>query len=432
MPSRDNLRAAIEWALRGVMLAALATAIVTALQTLRDRPALRGHGGTLALRDQLSRWSTAESPDSVHVTMDSVPAADVRDWIAAMPAAGTAVTWDGPGIAPAAIVIDPVVDPARKVRVWIAAPAGMVTVGDSLGVIDSVSVRRQGSVLSLQQLDGVARMTSGATVATAARIDSVIVRPVLVLASAGWEAKFLVSALEEHGWKVDARLPIAKTGQVIQGPATVTIDTGRYAAVIALDSTAQPFAGQIERYVRSGGGFIAAGEAATGMLADLMPGSASFVRPSEPLATDTVRPRRTLALAPLGQLRRDAVVIETLDNAVAVAGRRIARGRVLQVGYAETWRWRLGGAGDPAGAHRRWWSAMVSSVAYAPRVPLASTAAESPAPLASLVGTLGPPSRPPGTGTDFLADPRVRALLFAVILGALLLETASRRLRGRP
>jgi hypothetical protein len=107
-------------------------------------------------------------------------------------------------------------------------------------------------------------------------------------------------------------------------------------------------------------------------------------------------------------------------------------GRVVQAGYRDSWRWRLEGA---PGAHRAWWSALASAVAYAPTalVPSTPTALSAdPAPYAGLVDAIGTPTPRAGGGAA-VPDPGVplaRWPLFLAILGLLLLEWASRRARG--
>lgn len=444
------------------MLVALVLGMVAAVMTLRERPAVHVRGGPAAVSSALSRWSTVENPARAHVTFDSMPTADVREWLAALPPAGTAVSWDGASLAPAAIALEPVVDPKRPLRVWVAAPQNDdVAVRDSVGLIDSVRARSGGALLTVADAEGVVRAVVRGTIASDVRRDSIVVRPVLVLGVASWEGKFIMASLEEHGWRVDARFALAPTGDVVQGvPAAVgeaRIDTSRYAAVIALDTSAVKYAGRIGEYVRRGGGFIASGGAAAlPAFASLLPASTSPTRPDSPFDIDSTRPRRALALAPLVRLTRDAVAMEMIDDRVAVAARRVGRGRVLQVGYLDTWRWRMGGlsgsgsadgrASEPVRDYRAWWSAMVSSVAYAPRIELAGSGARGEGtdatPLASLVGTLGvaTPLQAEGDRSqsfgaqmyETLSDPRLLTALFAVILGALLVETASRRLRGKP
>ena len=427
-------RSVIEWVLRILMIAAIAIAIWEAVHVLRDRPSARATGSPSALRAALARWSTVDAPGSAHVSFDSVPTPDIRDWIAALPSTGTRMTWEGATLRPAAVSVEPVVDPKRPARVWVAAPArSSLSIRDALGLVDSIALRSEGGVLSVRDLTGAVRASVGGTSASGLLRDSIVVKPVLVIGIASWEPKFIIASLEEHGWKTDAHIGLAPTGDVVQGPATVAIDTSRYSAVIALDTSAAKYAGAVAGFVRNGGGFIASGDAASlAAFAPLLPASVATALPEAPFEADSSRPRHALSLTPLVQLKSDAIAIESIDGRIAVAARRFGRGRVLQVGYVDTWRWRMGGFDDPVRKYSDWWSAMVSSVAYAPRSTLVTNVATDPTPLATLVGTLGVASPQPPVKASLANDPRLLVLLCAGILGALLLETGSRRLRGRP
>jgi hypothetical protein len=152
------------------------------------------------------------------------------------------------------------------------------------------------------------------------------------------------------------------------------------------------------------------------------------------------RPRRGLTLRAAVRLKADAVPLERQDDRVAAVARRVGSGRVVLLGYVDTWRWRmLGGDGGPA-AHRAWWSRVVSSVAYAPRLArdgvttsgAALPAADSlpdAAPYAHAVAALGAPL----ASSPVAAAAEARELpwwIFVLVAGALLAEWASRRLRG--
>lgn len=146
-------------------------------------------------------------------------------------------------------------------------------------------------------------------------------------------------------------------------------------------------------------------------------------------------PRTALAIGPLRGLTSDAVPLERTPNGeIAAAARRVGNGRVLQVGYGDTWRWRMAGTDeDPVSAYREWWATMVSSVAYASRTPHAAPDALEPTPLATLISVLGPATPMSSTRVSLLwLDPRWLAWLFVVAPAALLLEWTSRRLRGIP
>lgn len=432
----------VERILRVASLVLLALLVWQAFHALGERAAGRAEGAKI--RPALARWSTSESPSRAHVVFDtaSVPAPDVRDWLAALRGADTRTSWYGPALVPSAIGVSPVPDPKHPVRIWVAAPQGSaVVIRDALGVIDSASVRAgNGVVFTTSQVSGVVRATLGdraaGSAATAVLLDSLTVKPVLVLAIASWEGKFVVASLQESGWKVDARFGLSPKGDVRQGAPRIEIDTAHYAAVIALDSSAAKYARRIGEYVRDGGGFIAAGEAAAlPAFGKLLPGSAGDALEDAPFEADSAEPRRALGLTPIRHLADGAIAVETRSGksggASAIVARRIGTGRVLQVGYLDDWRWRMGGLEDPVTRYRAWWSRMVSSVAYAPRATVPSEAEVEPTPVATLVATLGPPTNAAIVRGSVLTDPRLLPLLFALLMAMLFAEWASRRLRGQ-
>lgn len=436
---RLAVRSGVEWTLRCISIITLALLIWQAVHALRARPGAwaRGHD----IRPALTSWSTRESPYHAHVVFDSTPTPVVRDWVAALPGAGTETSWDGSGLKPTAVSVEPVADPKHPARVWFAAPNGSAGVlHDEVGTVDSVVTRRGGAVVTVPHLQGEARVSVDGTTASAVLQDSLTIKPILVLGVASWEGKFVMAALEEYGWQVDARFDVSPkvTGVVIQGPAELQIDTAHYSAVIALDTSAAKYAGQISTFVHSGGGFIAEGAAASSAtFAALMPGALGEQLPPTVTLADTTHPRSAFALAPITQLKPAAVAVEDRANEgtaavrIAVAAVRSGAGRVLQIGYSNTWHWRMGGKdGDPVRAYEKWWSAMVSSVAYAQRTPLASMTVTEPTPLASLVATLGAARAEAKPRIGLLDDPRFLPAAFALLMAALLAEWASRRLRG--
>jgi hypothetical protein len=431
---RFSVRAITEWVLRSLAILLLLFLIWQAVHALSERSVGRAKGA--GIRSALASWSTRESPQRAHVVFDSTPDPDVRDWVAALRGSGTATSWEGPELTPSALSLESVADPKHATRVWVAAASGSgIVIRDALGPIDSVFVRSGGAVLTTQKVSGVVSAALGGAAATAVLRDSLTVRPVLLIGIASWEGKFILASLEEHGWTVDARFSIGPNNSVVQAGrlAAPRIDTAHYSVVIALDSAAARYAASIGEYVRQGGGFIATGAAAAiPAFAGLMPGATAAVLESGSFDVDSATPRRALALMPIDRLKAGALAIEKRDANTAVAARRVGKGRVVQVGYIDTWRWRMGGADDPVTAYRGWWSAMVSSVAYAPRIPLHRTSAVEPTPVATLVGTLGVPTSVAEAGGTFLNDPRLLPALFALLLAVLFLEWTSRRLRGRP
>jgi hypothetical protein len=128
-------------------------------------------------------------------------------------------------------------------------------------------------------------------------------------------------------------------------------------------------------------------------------------------------------------LNAGGVPLDRRADGVVLAARRVGAGRVLQVGYDDSWRWRMAGAQGSERAHREWWSRLVASVAYVPASPPRSSSdVESAAPLARMVDRLGPAQAMRDTGAD--RPPIDHRLLLAMILILLIVEWGSRRLRG--
>jgi hypothetical protein len=105
-------------------------------------------------------------------------------------------------------------------------------------------------------------------------------------------------------------------------------------------------------------------------------------------------------------------------------------GRVIQLGYDETWRWRFEGGAHAPEAERAWWSGVVSAAAYRAASPIANVANTQAAPLAQLIAALGPPATTPAVAA--IAPHGLPWWLLAVILATIVAEIASRRLRGAP
>jgi hypothetical protein len=436
--ARDVGHLRLERVLRALTLLSLGALL---LQSLRDAPgASRGTAprttDSRGLHDALVQWTARETPSRVHVTLARVPSPQDRDWLTALGKAGTPVTWDG-APAPTAVAVERMADPARGSRVFVAAPAGSrVDLRDALGALDPLDVAAAGGATSVPAGAGVVRARVGDTEASTLARDSLVLRRVLVLGEAAWETKFVAAALAEAGWRVDARFAVAPSGDAVQG-APSAVDTARYSAVVALDSSGARQATAIAAFVRAGGGLVVASSAATiPALRPLLP-AAQAIAPTTTrrFDEDSFAPRRALALSALSALASDAVALEWRDGAIAVAAHRAGRGRVLQLGYLDSWRWRMAGAAsDAAAAHRSWWSSLVSAVAYAPHFPLGSSAATDPAPYAALVDRLGPPRRLERGGARTTLKTIEPELLRPWVLGlfgvSLLAELALRRMRG--
>jgi hypothetical protein len=422
----ERARGALEWLLRVAVIAILSWFLVRTILVQRHGAVEDAASATLA--QKLARWSTVSSPARVHVRIDHPPAGRERDWLAALPGTGTEVDWSGPSLVPTAISVEPRVDPARGADVSVAAPeSAMVVLSDTLGVLDSARATRTGVRGYVPKLRGTVDAVVGPVVARAARHDSLELRRLLVIGQAGWEAKFTVAALEERGWQVDAHIIVSPKGDVHQGKIA-DIDTAHYSAVLAIDSTAGRYGDRIAAFVQQGGGLVMWSPAARARgLAALAPGSADALIQDEGDVPPDSAPRSALELVPITSLRGDAVVLERRGGDVALAARRVGLGRVLETGYTNSWRWRMAGGADALARHRDWIAGLVALVATSGRhaVPAAPS---DVAPLVTLIDRLGPATK----ATEAAAlDPAVIARwVFGIVCAALMLEWASRRLRG--
>jgi hypothetical protein len=431
MPSRAEMRVRVEQMLRGVVIAVLAVMLWQSLHQETDSGGRtvsgRGVGGALA------EWSgLPEAPGRIHVQLDSMPSKIERAWLSALSGAGSSVTWSG-DLAPLMIDAQPVASPTGGTKVLIAAPSGSsVVISDDVGVIDTVRTQNAGAALTLGSAPDHLTVRVKASAASTTPLDSVALHNVLVIGGAGWESKFLVAALEEEGWRVDAFIRVAPGVDVTQGSAAV-IDTSRYSAVVALDGAASPYANRIMEFARFGGGVVLAPQAASldGMAA-IHAGSQSRANSEgSPIQAGGSVSLATLGLAPITSLKSDAVPFEKRAGVTAIAARRIGAGRVLQVGYEDTWRWRMGGTDAAVREYRIWWTRLVGSVAHALRVPRAMTTTQTDeAPMIGLVAVLGPSAGFRDVANFAGGRSGWMAWLFVLLPFILIGEVASRRLRG--
>lgn len=432
MRSRASWRSALEWALRAASLGLIAWMIWTTL-AMRDAAAGRRVAGSRALADSLSEWTLDPRAESLHVVLDTVPGSSQRAWLAALRRAGAQVGWSSRGLTPLALALEPLNDPGGGVRASIAAPPGSrVVVSDMLGVMDTIATAGPSVQLRARAVEGVLSAATGGRAASAVLRDSLAPRGVVVLGSAGWEAKFVVAALEESGWKVSARLAVAPGVEVRQG--SIKLDTATTSAVVVLDSTGSPDARAIERFVREGGGVVLAGSAARSpRFARLAAGRVGARVRAAAISFADSAPRRALGFYPIATGGADAVPLESRNGVLAAAARRVGAGRVVQVGYDESWRWRLQGGSASPEAHRIWWSAVVGSAGYRAAHSLATDPASlDPSPLAATFDALGDPSEPELSAPAWSRAPVLRRWMLLVLLATLLAEWASRRLRGAP
>lgn len=397
-------------------------------QSLRPNAGVRVERASGAnVSTHLPSWTRQPSNVTLHAQLDAAPDAWIVDWLAALRHSGHVVTWSGspPAIAVAA---DAVAGPVASVHVAVAGPDGAVIhLRDDAGPLDSIRISTMGATVTTPGISGDLIATSGVQRATIRSPDTAHTRAVVVIGSAGWEGKFIATALEERGWPVIARFVVAPGVAVSQG-APLPLDTSRVAAVIAVDTAVQSLASSLDAYVRSGGGLVIAGPASLSpALATLRAGTSSARFTPTALPGDTVGLGAT-GFYPVASLAPGSIPLERRgpNGGIAVAARRIGAGRVIQVGYDDSWRWRMTGGPPAEAAHRVWWSRVVASVAYAPAP--RPRADEGAAPVANLVARLGParPERPVSLASRAV-DQRI---LMAIALVLLLGEWASRRLRG--
>jgi hypothetical protein len=422
------------WLERGAR--ALALLVLVLLLILSHRPD-SGAGYTrsdaVALTGAL-RTATLEWRDAgIALYLDSIPGPRERHWLSALRGAGIPVQWTSNALEPAALRIDHVPDPrgGLEVQLWRGSESPAV-VRDGAGELARLDAGAGATSISTRSVVGAAevllpRQRASAELPAALRLGSVV-----VLGRAGWESRFLLRSLEELGWAVDARLFVAP-GVTVQQGTVARIDTAAYALVIVLDSSAAPYAAAVARFVESGGGLVLAGEGArVAAFSRLGAGRAGTRQRGSDESLPTGNPRLGLGFYPIVAPASDAAVLQRHGSHAAVAARRLGAGRVVQMSYDESWRWRMEGGDEGPEAHRDWWGRIIAAAAYAPIAASpdqASGAREvDPSPLSSLVQHLGPAS----AHADVPLRPRewpVGALLAAALL-LLLAEWASRRLRG--
>ncbi len=432
MPSRAEIRSGFETALRVASLGLLASLFWLSLD--RGRAERVVSAGSPNLGKALSDWSrTGLAPDRIHVELDSTPSPSHRDWLRALSGAGSRVAWSGE-LPPVALSTQRVSAPRGGITVLTASKAGgPVRLFDEVGSLDTADVRAGGAVFNVPSASGFIAAQSGGSIARTFLPDSVRIRRVLVLGTAGWESKFVVAALEEDGWGVDASMYVAPGVSVTQGSVS-PLDTSRSSAVVAVDGAAATRAGEISRYVASGGGLVISGTAAgIDGFAALRPASPGRVQAPAILATESsATTLRSLGVVPAAALRPDAISLDRRGATTLISARRHVAGRVLQLGYLETWRWRMSGGDESLREHREWWTKAVAGVAYAPAVAGDDRRAgtHDDAPVARLVGALGPSSPRAGPGLASAAASISLWWLAAALTLCLLGEWTSRRLRG--
>lgn len=416
-------RAWLETACRSAAFLVLAFLVFRTLVPASQADAVRQ---TTAALGDLSDLTQSNLASRIHFELKGVPTQLQRSWQGALQAAGSSISWSG-ALRPIAIAARPIAVPGGGYMVTSAAPKGsVVTFRDDISVIDSISAKSGFAAASVAVASGVVRAVVAGDSAGVVLRDSLSLRRVLLFGKAGWESKFVAAALEEAGWKVDAAITLSPGVSVNQGVAS-SIDTARFSAVVALDESAAPRAREISSFVRSGGGLVLGDAAArSDAFLQLRVGAGPPANPARTISADTVV-RSSSAFARL-RITTDAISLERRGRDVVVAARRVDFGRVIQVAYVDTWRWRMQGNSGSLADHRDWWSGIVSQVAHTHRVGPPATRSDQ-APYADLVRIAGAPSARPSAAQPFSGGPG--ELFWMLALCALLLaEWTSRRLRG--
>jgi hypothetical protein len=427
MRSPDS-RVLPEWVLRAIAIAAIALALREAWQPPPSAtPRSRSVDGARVLEALRT-----PSRDTLVVRTDSALGPLARDWMRARAAAGTPTLWTG-AVPSVAVTLDAPRDPNGSAQLRTAAPSGTVlTVRDSLGMIDSIQLAAAATTLDVGTPLGatVIRLAQQPLTLRVPASDSL--PTVSVIGRAGWEAKFVVAALEEQGWRVSTRLLLRPDTAVTQGSPTL-FDPSRTAVVVALDESAAPFASRLSAFVRSGGGLVLGADAlGSPAFATLRPGAPGTVVDAEVLTITDSAPRRALALRPSVRLITDAVALETRRGAVAMAARRFGAGRVVSAGYSDSWRWRMTGPDGAEGRYRQWWSRVVAAARADATVDRSPSVQTQAAPRVEMTMALGPsvPDVARAASNGPLPDP-VRRWRWALVAGAaLVLEWVLRRVRG--
>jgi hypothetical protein len=162
------------------------------------------------------------------------------------------------------------------------------------------------------------------------------------------------------------------------------------------------------------------------------------LEPPETRSFEGHDPTHALPLHVLGTRRADAVLVESREGLPAIVARRVGAGRIVQMGYDDTWRWRMEGEGRAVEEHRTFWSRTVGLAAAASSLPRRAVidgvpaprdiTLDDPAPRAALIHALGSPTTDaPRASRGPKELPR---WLGFIILSLLLAEWASRRGRG--
>ena len=436
-----------------------------------------------AVRDRIiidaARQATA-SPEhdaqvlpAVQLVVVQLPNAAVRRVLGAARAAGISLRWhDSTSLRAFAVSAVPTASPDSSVDlVAVAAYAPLsptraatalaasgandaIVMSDDGGILDSLDISRASAARPSATLRlRVASLAASASArvwhdgrllaVTRASPDALAaVGRIRLYAQPGWEAKFVSAALEEAGWRVDAAYLISPKAAMVRVGRPAPLDTATYAAAVVLDSNAVS-ARDLMRYVSQGGGVVIAGNAMRdGSLGALTAAAIEDDRAAIAGALVTDAPRRGVPAFHL-RLRGEATIVEQEGAEPTIVLARRDVGRVMAVGYRESWHWRMEGRDDAADAFRSWWSGLVAGVAYRGTGATARSSRTTlgwpgdAAPIADMIARLGVAENIDASQSTSYGQQRgprgamLLSWLFVVlVVGSLVVEWAMRRLRG--
>jgi len=338
--------------------------------------------------------------DSVSVTLRAPPDARTRALLRAVRGSGRTVALTATSaLTSIAVTVEEEWRASGGTRVQlVASGAAPLTISDAAGLVDTMPVDSAGLRVRSGPVQGALRVDVPTTHAAAASLGARLpdAARVLVAGGASWESRFLIAALEEAGWLVDASIVLSPKVTISQGTER-TPSRDRHAVVVVLPGTPSSVTAALPQFVRAGGGVLIVGEAARiASLGAIRAGAPGATIAGAVGAESSSEPRHGLDLVPITSLADGGVPLEARDGRTAIAARRVGAGRVVQVGYENSWLWRMAGDDDAPGAHRRWWTSLLSGI-----VPLSAPVSRGPAdvehdtldaaPVAALARELGLP-----------------------------------------
>lgn len=380
--------------------------------------------------------------DTIDITLAGTPDARTRARVSAVRASGHVVRLFAPRTLPSlAMSVEAEWKATGGSRILVAGRDSTTAgVADGAGALDSMHLELGGSRAVTGPVQGALRARQPGVTASVEPLvaGAPLDARVLVVGNATWESRFLMAAFEEAGWPVDAALTVSPKVTIGQGAGRTPM-RGRHAVVVLLPGAPTAAVNALTPFVRDGGGLLIVGEAARlPGLGALRAGAPGATLAGELGAEASGTPRHGLDLVPIATLASGAVMLEERDGRTAIAARRVGAGRVLQVGYDNSWLWRMAGDDASVATHRRWWNALLSSVVSlrspAPRIAHdVEDDTLDAAPLVAMVRDLGVPvirdriDAPERSSLAASLDPR---WLLAAAAFSLVVSWVIRRWRG--